>query len=121
MTTGARLWIVLLIACSFMGWGNTAIAKAEPDYAKWGRMAMQETAKRYRAEIVDYKHLGRQSEHAGKAVESFKLLLNNGHRQFGVTVHIRFQLQTEQVLQIQFIEEHQPSWAPLSHFRMIEG
>jgi len=121
MTTGAKLWIVLLITCSFVGWGNNAIATAEPEYAKWGRMAMQETAKRYRAEIVDYKHLGRQSEHAGKAVESFRLLLNNGQRQFGVTVHIRFQLQTEQVLQIQFIEEHQPSSVLRPHFRMIVG
>jgi len=121
MTRGARLWIVFLIACCFMGLSQVAIATAEPDYAKWGRMAMQETAKRYRAEIVDYKHLGRQSEHAGKAVESFRLLLNNGQRKFAVTVHIRFQLQTEQVLQIQFVEDHQPSSAPLSHFRMIDG
>ncbi|MFD0711361.1 DUF3889 domain-containing protein [Paenibacillus sp. GCM10027626] len=115
-------WMLLLaVWCFAFGVMSGPAGAAEPDYAKWGRVAMQETAKRYRMDIVDYKHLGRQADNSGHAVESFKLILKNGQRSFGVTVNIRFELQTEQILQIQFIEDHHSITGMNPQFRYLQN
>ncbi|MFB9329784.1 DUF3889 domain-containing protein [Paenibacillus aurantiacus] len=92
------LWLVLGIV-------QPETAGAEPPYAKWGRMAVKETFKRYHADIVDYKHVGRQIGSDGVVSETFKLTLNKDRRQFEVTVQIWFDRQTEQVIRLQFTED----------------
>ncbi|TYP77568.1 DUF3889 domain-containing protein [Paenibacillus methanolicus] len=78
---------------------------AEPSYAKWGRIAVKETIKRYHADVIDYKHVGRQVDSDGLVSETFKLILNKERRQFAVTVQIWFEHQSEQVVRLQFTEE----------------
>ncbi|BBH20784.1 hypothetical protein Back11_21290 [Paenibacillus baekrokdamisoli] len=80
-------------------------AGAEPDYAKWGRLAMKETVKRYHANIVDYKHVGRTGEASKIPSETFRLLLDKGSHKFEVTVRIWFERDTERVVRIQFTED----------------
>lgn len=76
-----------------------------PPYAKWGRLAIQETKKRYpTAKIVDYLHVGRKSISAATAQERFKLWLKQENRQFGVYVSITFDTASERVLAISFEE-----------------
>jgi ribosomal protein S6 len=74
-------------------------------YAKWGAIAVKETLKRYKADIIDYKHIGRTELASNKAVEKFKLWLRSkeGH-EFGVYVSITFDPSTEVVQSIQFTE-----------------
>jgi hypothetical protein len=72
----------------------------EPEYAKWGKIAMEEAAKRYSESIVDYKHLGRTSTGAGEAEEVFRLWLRGPHREFGVVVQIRFKTQSDEIISI---------------------
>ncbi|GGD67616.1 DUF3889 domain-containing protein [Paenibacillus nasutitermitis] len=100
-----RTTITLLAALMFLAGSFTYKASAEPDYAKWGRLAMKETAKRYQADIVDYKHLGRKTEQPGILSESFRLLLNKGNQKFGVKVSIWFDRKTEHVIKIRFAED----------------
>lgn len=76
-----------------------------PEYAKWGRLAMQKVMEKYPyAEIIDYLHVGKEP---GKdtSVEKFKLWLRaeNNH-EFGVFVDITFNNQTEEVVNIKFTE-----------------
>ncbi|WP_219836741.1 DUF3889 domain-containing protein [Paenibacillus sp. R14(2021)] len=97
-----RFGIMVVLIVVFAG-RMTAVS-AEPSYAKWGQLAMKETAKRYQADIVDYKHLGRQTEQAGLLSENFRLLLSDGGRKFEVTVRIYFKPDSEQVMRIQFTE-----------------
>ncbi|PZD96244.1 hypothetical protein DNH61_08550 [Paenibacillus sambharensis] len=83
---GQSFLIKALLACAlFMAAG----AGMEPEYAKWGRLAMERTAIRYeKASIVDYRYLGRREAGQHKAVESFRLWLRQAGEEFGVVVHI---------------------------------
>ncbi|MBB3109479.1 hypothetical protein FHS18_001531 [Paenibacillus phyllosphaerae] len=97
--------IVFTLLVLLMMTAGLSQANAEPPYAKWGRLAMKETSKRYHAQIIDYKHLGRKVEQKGVVSESFKLILNKNSNPFSVTVRIWFDQKTEQVIRIQFTEE----------------
>ncbi|WP_414851494.1 YqzG/YhdC family protein [Brevibacillus sp. IT-7CA2] len=80
---------------------------AQPPYAKWGRLAMQETMKRYpNAQIVDYLHVGRKQKTPTTSEETFKLLLQEGNRRWALLVHIEFVNQTEEVVTISYEETH---------------
>lgn len=75
-----------------------------PSYAKWGRMAMQQTKQRYKnAQIIDYLHIGRVDNPAS-STEKFKLWLREGSREFGVFIDIEFDRKTEAVKNITFRE-----------------
>ncbi len=77
----------------------------QPEYAKWGRLAMIETHKRYpNADIIDYLHIGREQISPTIAEERFKLWLRENQREFGVFVNIQFDTNTEEVKKITFRE-----------------
>lgn len=79
-------------------------ATLQPEYAKWGAIAMQRTAERYRLPIVDYLHVGRRQLSPGIAEEKFKLWLRGNNREFGVFVTIRFETVSERILAVDFEE-----------------
>ncbi|MNO23499.1 hypothetical protein D3C76_133020 [compost metagenome] len=80
-------------------------AEAAPVYAKWGTIAVKETQKRYNADIIDYKHIGRTQLTPETAEEKFKLWLRTrAGREFGVYVSIRFNVSTDEMQSIQFTE-----------------
>ncbi|GED71458.1 hypothetical protein BRE01_51600 [Brevibacillus reuszeri] len=98
----ARITVLLtfLIALTFV-----SPAYAEPPYAKWGRMAMQQTKQHYpQAQIVDYLHVGRIKKTPTTSEETFKLLLQEGNRKRALFVHIEFDNNTEKVVRITFDE-----------------
>lgn len=97
----------ILISGSFILEDTRSITygeKTTPPYAKWGRLAMEETKEKYPdAQIIDYLHRGRQKK--GEAmIEQFKLWLRGENREFGVFVSIEFDSKTEEVLHITFLE-----------------
>ncbi|RAP76178.1 DUF3889 domain-containing protein [Paenibacillus montanisoli] len=109
---------ILVLMMTFMVLiGSAAQVSAEPQYAKWGRLAMKETMHKYHAEIVDYKHVGRKVEDAGLMSETFRLLLSKGARKFEVTVRIWFEQHSEKVVRIQFMEDGKvdglPTFSPM--------
>jgi hypothetical protein len=62
----------------------------EPAYAKWGRLAVFETGKRYPDyNIVDYLYMGRNLAQNGDIVEKFKLWLKKDNTEKGVIITIR--------------------------------
>ncbi|MDA5109861.1 DUF3889 domain-containing protein [Brevibacillus thermoruber] len=80
-------------------------ASAQPPYAKWGRLAIEQTMKTYpQAEIVDYLHVGRTSKTPATWEETFKLLLREGGRTWAVLVRIEFDKRTETVIAIRLEE-----------------
>lgn len=79
--------------------------KPEPEYAKWGKLALAETQKRYpRVSVVDYLHVRREVLSSSKAQEVFKFWLKDDNREFGVYVRILFNTKTEQILKMSFQE-----------------
>ncbi|WP_255298519.1 DUF3889 domain-containing protein [Brevibacillus dissolubilis] len=72
-----------------------------PSYAKYGKLAMEETKKHYpNAEITDYRHVGRNKVNATTAKETFKLRLKQNQKEWGVLVNIIFETQTGKTLSI---------------------
>ncbi|MFT4412604.1 YqzG/YhdC family protein [Fredinandcohnia humi] len=78
--------------------------KPVPEYAKWGRLAMKETQKRYPlAQIIDYLHMGRDEKN-GTTIERFKLWMRQDNREFGAFVTITFDSKTEEVQNVLIVE-----------------
>jgi hypothetical protein len=76
-----------------------------PAYAKWGKMAVLATQKRYpNAKVVDYLHVGSNMLSPTVAQETFKLWLRQQNREFGVYVRIAFDTTSERVRSIHFQE-----------------
>ncbi|MFC3041077.1 YqzG/YhdC family protein [Virgibacillus xinjiangensis] len=103
-------YMLLLIVSSFLvgllpGYSaelplSAGIQQEVPPYAKWGRIAVQETKKNYpNAQIVDYLHIGREST-GDTSKEKFKLWLNEGEEEYGVYVTITFDRETEDIIDI---------------------
>lgn len=81
--------------------------EATPEYAKWGNIAVEETAQRYQADIIDYKHIGRTNLTSKKSEEKFKLWIRSKEgNEFGVYVSIQFDPSTEMIQSIQFTESN---------------
>ena len=78
---------------------------AAPEYVKWGKIAVKETEERYKADILDYKHIGRTDLTTQKSEEKFKLWIRSKEgKEFGVHVSIQFDPSTEMIQSIQFSE-----------------
>ncbi|WP_080871928.1 DUF3889 domain-containing protein [Oceanobacillus timonensis] len=83
---------------------GTWVNAEEPDYAAWGRVAMEEVKAQYPHEkIVDYLHVGRQTE-GEETVETFKLWLVGQEKEFGVIIDIYFKTSTEEIVDIRMKE-----------------
>lgn len=105
----APRWVVvmkrLLISLLAVFIVSTASVEAEPEYAKWSAVAVKETQKRYKADIIDYKHIGRLEITPKKSEERFKLWLRSKvGNEFGVYVFIQFDPSTDVIYSIRFIE-----------------
>lgn len=79
----------------------------KPAYAKWGRYAMSQTAKKYpNASIIDYRHVGCKTVSPTETEETFKLWLKEGNREWGVFVRILFEPVTDKIISVSFQEVH---------------
>lgn len=75
-----------------------------PAYAKWGKLAVQETQAKYpAANIIDYLHEGSESK-GDSTIVKFKLWLKEGDHEFGVLTRIEYITATEKVVGIEFQE-----------------
>lgn len=98
------LCMILLTVQAIPYFYDAPVASAQPLYAKWGKLAMQKTKEKYpKADIVDYKHIGRVGG-INTTMEKFKLWLREGEREFGVLVNIEFDKKTERVIDISLTE-----------------
>jgi hypothetical protein len=96
-------FILVFITYVFFSSSDSSVAQKHiPSYAKWGRLALIKTKEKYpTAKVVDYFHIGNVKGHQS-SVEKFKLWLKENKREFGVFVNIRFENETERVINITF-------------------
>lgn len=100
--------LVILFAVSITS------VQATPDYAKWGSIAVKEAQKRFNADIIDYKHIGRTDLTPKKSEEKFKLWIRNSKgKKFGIYVLIQFDPSTERIHAIQFTNAESATTANL--------
>lgn len=75
-----------------------------PSYAKWGKLAMIKTKEKYpQADILDYLHRGREVKET-YSIEKFKLWLRKDKREFGVFIDLKFDPETEKLIDVTFTE-----------------
>ncbi len=82
---------------------------AQPEYAKWGIVAMEAAKAKYGVPIVDYLHLGRFPAAPGAAEERFKLWLKDDSREFGVIVSVQFYTANDRLITVKFRETDRPT------------
>jgi hypothetical protein len=103
--TGAGVMKILLISLITLFFVSSVSVGAAPEYEKWGVIAVKETQKRYNADILDYKHIGRTNLTPKKSEERFKLWVRNKKgNEFAVYVFIQFDPSTEKIQSIRFSE-----------------
>ncbi|MFD2042966.1 DUF3889 domain-containing protein [Ornithinibacillus salinisoli] len=100
--------ILLINNFSTIDTNNIIITEKEvPPYTKWGKIAMKKTKVKYpQAEIIDFLHLGREKG-TEYSVEKFKLWLKEDNREFGIFIDIKFNNETEQIVDIEYKESTQ--------------
>ncbi|MGE7545217.1 DUF3889 domain-containing protein [Sporosarcina sp. FSL K6-3508] len=77
---------------------------AIPSYAKWSRIAIQETQMKYpHANIMDYLHIGSESRKES-TVEKFRLWLREGDKEFAVFVKVTYSIKTNKLIDIELQE-----------------
>ncbi|RKP56820.1 DUF3889 domain-containing protein [Cohnella endophytica] len=89
-----------LVAMLFALLGNARTHAQPPEYAQWGKVAMDRTKAKYPGAIIDYWHVGRTQVSADIAEEKFKLWLRNGTLEYGVWVTIRFYTANDRIITI---------------------
>lgn len=83
---------------------DNRIEQLAPAYAKWGQIAMERTKKKYPdANITDYFHIGLDRKEK-VSTEKFKLWLKEGNKEFAVFVHVTFNPETEELIDVSFRE-----------------
>lgn len=83
--------VIISVALILVMIAPKSAAAPEPEYAKWGTIAVKETQRHYQADIIDYLHVGRTNLTADQAEEKFKLWIRTKDGdEFGVFVYIRF-------------------------------
>ncbi|OMC69267.1 hypothetical protein BK126_11725 [Paenibacillus sp. FSL H7-0326] len=94
----------LLIVYSAFTTHLTAVEAAEPEYAQWGNIAVQEAKKHYNAVITDYQHLGRTVLTDKTAEERFRLIVKKDGTEFPVTVIVKFNSVSNELIDVKFSE-----------------
>ena len=99
------VFVLLSLAHTEVMTADEAALHAEPAYAKWGKLAVEETSRMYRnASIIDYKYEGRTKLSEEQAQENFVLWLREDSREFGVRVSITIQTSSDQLLHLNIKE-----------------
>ncbi|MFJ7667080.1 DUF3889 domain-containing protein [Lysinibacillus sp. NPDC097195] len=79
-------------------------AEVPPAYAKWGKLAIEKIQSSYpNSKIIDYLHEGSELGE-GATIEKFKLWLKEGDKEFGVYIRIKYNTETQQVVDIEMQE-----------------
>ncbi|WOV89279.1 DUF3889 domain-containing protein [Sporosarcina oncorhynchi] len=87
---------------------TVAMDKEIPAYAKWSRLALKETTKKYpNAKIIDYLYMGTVPQD-DKMIATFQLWLKENSKEFGVRVKVTYDTVSQQYVNVEFEEFARP-------------
>lgn len=93
--------IILFIFIGLLLFPNSLAA--EPSYAKWGKIAMDQTKLKYpNYSIIDYLYVGKENITEDISKEKFKLWLKKDTEEFGVFVEITFYSYSNKIIKVTF-------------------
>lgn len=103
LVTAVLMTSVIIVYTALMT-NPTAAAAAQPEYAQWGNIAVQEAKKHYNAVITEYQHLGRTVLTNQIAEERFRLIVKKDGSEFPVTVIVKFNSRSNELIDVLFSE-----------------
>ncbi|MCM3783954.1 YqzG/YhdC family protein [Neobacillus mesonae] len=95
---------LFILGLSYLLSTADSVYAIEPEYAKWGNIAVLEAKEQYSAPVTDYQHLGRTVISEQIAEEKFRLIIKKAGREFPVTVIVRFNPRINELIDVQFRE-----------------
>lgn len=79
---------------------------AQPDYQKWGNMAVLLTKQAYPdSEVTDYEYLGRKEPTATVVEDSFELKLKENGKEKEIIVYVTSRKDTEELISVRYEEK----------------
>jgi putative cell wall-binding protein len=95
----------LLICCLFhiTAWQavNAQQQQQQPDYEKWGRIAVAVVKENYPdSEIIDYKHLGQQNVSVTQSKHTFTIEVKHRNQTFNVKVVVTYNPRTDRLISV---------------------
>ncbi|WP_225229704.1 DUF3889 domain-containing protein [Sporosarcina quadrami] len=96
--------MLFIIPATYIAQSTIAEEKEIPAYAKWSRLALEETTKKYpNAKIIDYLYIGTASQEE-KTIATFQLWMKENNKEFGVRVKVTYDTLSEQFVHVEFEE-----------------
>ncbi|WP_408007001.1 DUF3889 domain-containing protein [Pseudalkalibacillus sp. A8] len=96
--------IIVLLLLSCFGLSNDSYGQ-QPDYAKWGKSAVQETMKQYpNFKIVNYEYDGKVIISDERSQYNFEFTLEQDEKEKKVNVYVLVNPKTNQLIDIHFDE-----------------
>ncbi|GAA0327998.1 hypothetical protein GCM10008967_18100 [Bacillus carboniphilus] len=100
--------ISILMLISLLLTGVVAPASAQPDYQKYGRIALALVKEDYPGDPVkDYKYLGRKEGQNNQVTDSFEFKVTDQGKEKAVIVDIKHDLNNQKTLDISVREKNQ--------------
>ncbi|QOR65500.1 DUF3889 domain-containing protein [Cytobacillus suaedae] len=106
--------IVLLFIAMFLSFHYTYVLPLEKVSAesgqlkegeKWGELAIKEVQEKYKGVLIkEYQYIWHEEKKDGTGIKRFKFLLRHFGKEFGVYVTISYDVQSEEVKEIQLME-----------------
>lgn len=107
MKTLSKIFPLMLIL-SFMFtsiFAHESHAQPEPDYAKWGKIAIEEVMKKYPgSQETDYEYLGRKTLSRTETQDAFDFRVTAEGKKRLVRAYVIFNPQTNKLVRTQIVE-----------------
>ncbi|WP_134702774.1 DUF3889 domain-containing protein [Ammoniphilus sp. YIM 78166] len=107
MTKPSKVFSFMLILCFMLMSILTPASHAqpEPDYAKWGKLAMEEVMKKYPgSQETDYEYLGRKTLSSTETQDAFDFKVVDNSKKKLVRAYVVFNPQTNKLVKINLVE-----------------
>lgn len=108
-TTKRTMWFlaaVMLMASTTPAVSSAAAvsARLQPEYAQWGRQAVDYANREYKAEVIDYAYEGRYPASDGNVEYRFRLWVRKASREYAIRIAVNVNPSTGQRVGLKLTE-----------------
>lgn len=107
MKTLSKVFSIMLLLSFFLmsSFVQESHAQQEPDYAKWGKIAIEEVIKKYPgSKETDYEYLGRKTLSGTESQDTFEFRVTEDAKKRLVRAYVIFNPQTNKLVRTKIVE-----------------
>jgi hypothetical protein len=95
-----------MLALIYPASSQTAAASAylQPEYAQWGRLAVDYAIQQYKAEVIDYAYEGRYPAANGNVEYRFRLWIRKNSQEYAIRIVVRVNPSTGEQVGLELTE-----------------